>query len=172
MANAGNFELIPPDPGVLAPDVQLAVALGTEGIGDPLAGGAEPIGRGWAFDFARHQFVRSGLAPAEISDLDQLATWIQKCLLTARFAHPIYSSAYGMDEPFGLIGGTFTGAAVASYTEAVRDALTAHDRIVEVTAFTFSQDDDVLLASFTVHVDEVPPTLLHISSIPITGATP
>ena len=58
-----------------------------------------PIARSWAFDFERGRFER-GLAaqgPTESRGVMTLRYWIEKCLRTARGAHPIHPEDYGID---------------------------------------------------------------------------
>lgn len=116
----------------------------------------ETIGRGWAFDFAKGEFVMHGMAPAEIRGIEQLKVWIEKTLRTSRLAHPIYTPSYGRDDPYAGIGQPFTSAVAGRIASDIKAALTYHDRITDVTDIEFdgSVADDQLFVGFTVHTDE------------------
>jgi hypothetical protein len=163
-----GFDLLPPDPGVLNADLALEAALAPVvviGIPEP-----PPIGRGWAFDFLAGEFLLNGSAPAEVSGLDQLRMWIEKTLRTARFAHPIYSESYGMEEPDQLIGEVYEGELAGAYQEAIVDALTVHDRIAAVDGFYFEHDpsDEALFVTFTVTLDSDDEDTIQVSSLPLS----
>ena len=116
-----------------------------------------PIGRSWAFDFTQEQFltnVRSH-APLETRDIATLILWAEKCLRTARGAHPIHPPGYGLQDPHGLIGQVITGAPVADLEARIRDALTFHPRIVDIQDFEYGFDptDEWIAVSFTVVLD-------------------
>lgn len=123
-----------------------------------------PLGRGWAFDFSRGGFIyghetgplaAGGHSPLGTTGLGTLQTWIEKCLLTERGAHPVHPEGYGMVRPFDLIGEQVVGAPVADLEQRVRDALTFHPRITEVRDFEADIDTDreYISVSFTVIVD-------------------
>jgi hypothetical protein len=166
-----GYDLIPPDPGLINPDLQLDAALAPVVDTDPDA--PIPFGKSWRFDFVAGQFVKDGTAPQETYELDSLIMWIEKTARTARYAHPIYSDQYGVEEPDALIGQQADDALLSAYEDGLTEALLVHDRIVAVEGFGFSQDpfDEVLYASFTVIVDGAPPLQtqpLEFSNIPIT----
>lgn len=149
-------ELLPADaPLGFANDLQAAVGLLSNDDASeddtPL-----PFGRTWAFDFETGQFLRHGTAPAVVNELDGLRVWIEKTLRTARGAHPIYSENYGTDFPYEGIGEPFSAEAVGVLTTAISEALLVHDRILDVTEFTFTGDlsSDVLFVNFRVLVDD------------------
>lgn len=157
--DALNYELLPPDPGLISPDLALDAALAP--VEDIENDAPIPFGRSWRFDFLTGQFVRDGTVPKIIYELDTLIIWIEKTLRTARLVHPIYSDEYGVEnaavtEP---IGQQVTDDMLSEYQDAISDALTAHDRIVSVEEFDFDQDpfEETLNASFTVMVDAAPP---------------
>jgi hypothetical protein len=165
-----DYDLIPPDPGLINPDLQLDAALAPVEDAGPDA--PIPFGKSWRFDFIAGQFIRDGSAPQATYELDSLIMWIEKTARTARYAHPIYSDQYGVEEPYGLIGQQADDALLSAYEDGLTEALLVHDRIVAVEGFGFSQDpfDEALYASFTVVVDAAPPLEaqpLEFSNIPI-----
>jgi hypothetical protein len=171
--NALDYDLIPPDPGLINPDLALDAALAP--VEDPETDAPIPFGKSWRFDFIAGQFVRNGTAPQETYELDSLIMWIEKAARTDRYAHPMYSDAYGVEGPLDLIGVQADDDQLSAYQDALTDALLVHDRITAVEDFNFSQDpfDEVLYASFTVVVDAAPPLEaqpLEFSNIPITGS--
>lgn len=129
-----------------------------------------PFGRGWAFDFDTGQFRRGGGGPLGVSGYDQLVMWVQKTMRTARSTHAIYTDNFGVDNPFDLIGKPFTSSGAGRYTEALRDALLAHDRISAVEDVTFdgSPDSSVVYVSLTIVTDEE--ESLEIEGLPLGGA--
>lgn len=162
-----GFDLLPPDPGLISPDLALEAALApVVDLGTPADA---PLGKGWSFDFLTGQFIRHGSSPAEVYDLDNLRVWIEKTLRTARFAHPIYGDQYGIIEPYALIGQPYSSELIGAYQEAVVEALTAHDRIAAVDSFYFQHDpmDDALLASFQVTLDGESQDVIEVNSLPL-----
>jgi hypothetical protein len=113
-----------------------------------------PLGRGWAYDFQRRQFIRSATAhgPLETHGLTTLEMWVEKCLRTARGAHPIYSDDFGIELPADFFGGPVSSFPDDLFRDRVIDALTKHPRIIDVTDFAFDYDPDEewVAASFTV----------------------
>lgn len=117
-----------------------------------------PIGRSWSFDFTRNQF-RSGYranAPLETNGMGTLVQWAEKCLRTARGAHPIHPPGYGMVDPHGLIGEIIDGAPVAELEPRIREALTFHPRIVDIQDFAYDFDpaDEWVSVNFTLVLDD------------------
>ena len=119
---------------------------------------ALPIGRSWAFDFQARRFVRGVRAqgPLETRGQTTLRYWIEKCLRTARGAHPIHPEDYGMNDPTGVYGLPLAEAQGADLEGDIRDALTFHPKIVDVTDFysAYNPDEDYLAVSFTVVLDD------------------
>lgn len=154
MADIG-YDLLPADDLTLTADEALESALSApdlEADPEPL-----PLGRGWDFDFETGQMRRHGEAPAVVSDIANLRVWIAKALATHRFAHPIYSGRFGTDFPGHLlIGHPFSPEVAGEYTEALKAAVLAHDRIEQVTDITYSGDlaSALLEVSFTVVLDD------------------
>lgn len=112
------------------------------------------VGRGWAFDFATGQFARQGASPAVVSGENQLKSWIEKTLYTSRFAHPIYTSEYGTEGLVDIIGKLHEPGSEHTIEIAVRDALIVHDRITNVTDFSFAPVGESLEIGFTVVLDD------------------
>lgn len=111
-----------------------------------------PIGRSWAFDFSRGRFVRRGGGALETHGDATLIVWMEKCLRTARGAHPIHPPGYGLVRPADLIGQTITGAPVAELEARIREALTFNPRIADIIDFDFTLDEDneAISIEFTV----------------------
>ena len=73
-------------------------------------------------------------------------------LLVPRFAHLIYSFDYG-SELESLVGKEMDYAQAAAVS-IISEALTADDRIEEVSDFAFEEEGDRLTASFTVRLSD------------------
>lgn len=164
-----GFSLTPPLPGIINPDLALNAALAPV-VPDPDADPI-PLGRGWAFDWLAGEFRANGLSPAQVYDVDQLAMWIEKTVKTAKMTHPIYGDEYGMDDPTSLIGQPYTAELVGEYIDMITDALTTHDRIVDVTNFMFNQDPatEIMYAGFTVVLDDSDIDTVTVDAIAIGG---
>lgn len=118
-----------------------------------------PFGKGYAFDFQRHELARGreGRSPLKTFGEASLKTRIEKCLRTERGAHPIYSDDYGMEAPFDLIGAPLNSALSSDVQERVRGALVRlDDRIADVRDFSLDYDEQepFLLMSFRVVLDD------------------
>lgn len=145
-----GYDLVPGDDPISVDD-RIAAAVGNLPlIDDPDP--TLPYGRGWDFDFAAGDFRMHGQAPARISGLDHLAVWIEKVLLTARFAHVIYGDEHGIEDASEMIGRQLTPGLLGRYTQHVKDTLTVHDRISDVRDFLFDNDPltPYLYVTFTV----------------------
>lgn len=155
MAFDTGFTLIPADQEITVDELLEAALSGTlpDSTDDPPP---KPLGRGWAFDFNTGQFVAHGSSPAAVDGLEQLKTWIAKALQTARFAHPIYSEDFGVEDPWESFGKLVTPAMTGKMVAKATAALMVHDRITQVTDFTFDHDptSSLLFVSFRVVVDE------------------
>jgi hypothetical protein len=165
-----GYDLLPPDPGLINPDLALDAALAPTVTVDPDA--PIPFGRSWRFDFTAGQFIYDGTAPQETYEMDTLIVWVEKTCRTALFAHPIYSDQYGV-EITDLIGMQVDDELLSGYQNAITQALLVHDRIVSVQDFSFNQDpfDEGLYASFTVVLDTAPPfeaQPVEFTNVPVT----
>jgi hypothetical protein len=118
----------------------------------------QPIGRGWAYDWESKRFVRApqGWQPMQTQGEQTLREWVAKCMRTQRGAHPVHPEDYGMDDPFLLVGLPATDAPVGQYEDDLRQALTFHPRIADVTDFSSSVDQDsgTVQLTFTVVLDD------------------
>jgi hypothetical protein len=146
-----GYDLLPPDPSIISPDLALEAALAP--VVDLQPPEVLPYGKGWAFDFVANEFFMHGSSPAAAYDTDNLVVWIEKCLRTARFTYPIYSDDFGVSDPTLLIGGPLQPETVAQWEQDVVEALTTHDRILDVVNFVYRQADDVLNILFEVILD-------------------
>lgn len=169
--DALGADLIPPDPGLVNPDLALDAALAPVEQTDPDV--PQPFGRSWRFDFINGGFFMDGGAPKETYELDSLIVWVEKTLRTDRYAHPIYSDSYGIEGPFDVIGQQADDEVLSAYQDAITEALLIHDRITAVEDFSFQQDpfDDAVYASFTVILDAAPPLEaqpLEFQNVPLT----
>lgn len=149
-----GFTLLPPDPVIINPDLQLEAALVPPFDLQPPT--VQPYGRGWAFDFIQNEFIFHGGAVAEVYDTDNLQVWIEKALRTAKATYEIYGDDYGMTDPFAMIGQPVEPALIGDYEQQVTDALLVHDRIVAVEDFAYTPFDDQLYITFTVVLDGNP----------------
>lgn len=159
--------ILPAEDDQLDVDVQLAQVEGD--LADDLVEGDEfdlvldeapdelpPLGKGYAFDFTRRQFVRAGRTPAVTHGDQTLREWVAKAIHTERGAHPIHSDEYGMDDPFRLIGSPVRGAAVAQYEQDLVRCLTTHPRIADVRDFGVTDDEDgkAIWLTFLIVLDD------------------
>jgi len=129
-----------------------------------------PFGKSWKFDFATSKFLKvPGRGPLRTQGIDTLRAWIEKCLFTARDAHPIYSEDYGTDDPFGWAGQPFTDEAVGDLERKVSEALTQHPRILEIEDFTTDYDpgDEELFVRFRCVIDGGDDLIIDDLAVPI-----
>lgn len=94
----------------------------------------EPTGYTWAFDFAAGRFIRHGQAPARVGGLEVVR---QRCLMAlnaARYAHPVFSSKFGVEGPQSGIGtaGAAARAEAERWKGRIRDALLVFDDVTDV----------------------------------------
>lgn len=158
-----GFELLPVDDEGTTPEEDLAAAERSaledalEGLDDPADEvPPEPFGRSWAFDFERGRFRRQGEAPGEVRGLVALEQWCQVAIRTARYAHAVFTDAFGMERPASAIGQVDVRDEVADYGDRLRAALLVHDRITDVVDYRASYDPEeglLLVESFTVVTD-------------------
>lgn len=118
----------------------------------------DPVGRSWAFDFQRRRFLigPGGHGPVATYGDATLKVWIEKCLNTDRGAHAIYSDDYGVDDLNDGFGGPTSQFPTGDYEQRIRDALTFHPRIVDVSGFVWDLDpaDDAISVGFQVDLDD------------------
>lgn len=134
-----GFELIPADDFALDELANLAAAAASaleapDARAPDTEDPPEPTGYSWAFDFAAGRFVRYGSAPAVVRGNAALE---QRCLLAlnaARYAHRVFSPAFGLEEPRQGIGlaGDAAREAADDWRGKVRDALLIFDDVTDV----------------------------------------
>lgn len=168
----------PESPEAVSADVEfdrIADAIDGLPLGDPDviiedAGADEvPLGKTWWFDFDQRRFVSGGgRGPLAVRGIAGLRIWVEKTLRTARGAHPIYSGDYGLDDPWDIIGSPLAAISVGDLESRIRDALTYHPRIVDVSDFVATKDEDqeALFLSFRVILDDE--TLLAFRSLSLS----
>lgn len=106
-------------------------------------GEAPPLGAAPAFDFSTNRWITGGgYGPLMTREDRTLSFWIEKCLRTDRGAHPVHPDGYGMIRPFDLIGMPMDDLPLTDLFDRIRDALTFHPRIVDVTDFEADYDPD------------------------------
>jgi hypothetical protein len=137
--------LTPDQDEPLTASEQLAAAeADIEGTADPdlvVDASPPPLGRDWAFDPVAGGFSLSPAGgPQPTYGLATLRVWIDKCLHTARGAHPIYGDDYGLERPFDLIGLPLDDSGLFDYEGRVRRALTYHPRITGIRGFSATPD--------------------------------
>jgi hypothetical protein len=168
-----GLDLIPPDGDPVSPEEDLAAAVA--GALDAPAEATEdaPVafGRTWAFDYEAGRFVREGGRPRPVAGLDAFEVWCGMAVRVARFAHPIFSAGFGMDEPENVIGEAANTLEVfGDWGDRLREALLVHDRAQGVEDYDARWDmnegevsatwrvvtdagdvrfDDLILGSFT-----------------------
>jgi hypothetical protein len=115
-----------------------------------------PIGRSWAYDFAAGRFIRSPQArgPLAISGSSTLEQWVEKCMRTARGAHPVHEN-FGMEGPGDFIGVSVDEFPLDEFRDRVTEALLRHPRIDDTTDWSTDYDDDeeYVVVSFSVVTD-------------------
>jgi hypothetical protein len=90
----------------------------------------------------------------ETRGISTLQGWIEKCLRTARGAHPIHPEDYGIEMPDNAIGRAHDFDTDLELR--IREALQFHPRIADVTDFVREDDpdDEFITVSFTVVLDD------------------
>lgn len=131
-----GFELIPADDEELSPAADLDAAEASAlGEAEPEAPEPpEPTGYTWKFDWAAGRFMRHGSSPARIFGLDALAERCMMAVNSARYAHPVFSDEFGVEDPTAGIGEV--GPAAVEFADdwrvKVRDALMVFDDVTDV----------------------------------------
>lgn len=96
-------------------------------------------------------------SPAMVTGKDALRQWCLMAVHSARYAHGVFTSNFGMELPDSLIGeATDISGKMADWGERLRRALTVHERIVAVSEYeaTWVEEQNVVVISFTVVTDE------------------
>jgi hypothetical protein len=142
-----GFVMLPPDDEGVEPvaDLDAAAASALEASGadqitvedDPPV----PFGRTWLFDFQAGRTVRQGIAPAETRGIGALRMRCLMAVYSARYAHAVFSDAFGMEHPEEPVGRLLNDEVVAEYGERLKEALLRVDpRIVAVDNFEATYD--------------------------------
>ena len=154
MAEPGE-SLIPGDDVDQRVDAAVASALATEP--DEAEVETLPFGSSWQFDFETGLFVREGSGAQRAYGEAAIAMWCMMALSSTRFAHDVFSEAFGTESTDDLLGQAMTGEIASEYEARMRDALLVHDRIVAVEDFMVEFDpasDTLEISNFTVVTDE------------------
>lgn len=112
---------------------------------------APTYGRGWAFDFAKGDFVLDGAGG--VVALDGHNAWVQWCVktvLTQRLAYPIYSNQYGCEVLEAMKSATNRRTAEAEIARTITEALLADARTAAVRDFQVTWEGDQVRVSCTV----------------------
>lgn len=135
---------------VVADDLPTVVVEDTE---------APPLGRSWAFDRGLERFVRDGsLGPRQTRGVATLLVWIDKAIHTQRGALAIHPPGYGMRDPSSIFGQPVTSLSAQVIEQDLRECLTFHPRIADVTdtAIIVDPDSEAAYVEYSVLTD--PPT--------------
>lgn len=163
-----DLPLVPDDDLGSTPDEDLdaAAASALEAWPTPAEGRQPvPFGKTPLFDFEKGRFVkRGGLegtdspgAPVFVSGVDALKQWCLMAIYSARFAHPVFTGAFGMEIPESVIGeATGIPVAIADWGARMQEALLVHDRIVSVEDYegVWDAEEGIITTSFTVITDQ------------------
>lgn len=157
-----DFDLLPADDEGLAPADDLAAAAASafasadEGVPEADLPVPMPFGKTPLFDFERGRMVRQGGSPVYVRGRRALE---QRCLMaihSARFAHAVFSDAFGMERPEAPRGDAVSVEAAAEFGRRLRDALLPFDRVVAVENIEvdFPEDGVMFIRNFDVVTDE------------------
>ena len=116
-----------------------------------------PIGRTWAFDFDKGDFVTTnGGTPIKIENDDSriIQQWIRRALTTERLSYLIYPADFGVElDP--VISHSLTGpAATAQVAATVNDTLMYHDRIESVNNIVVTEQNGKIYVSAEVQISQ------------------
>lgn len=117
----------------------------------------QPFGNSWEFDFEAGQFVRTGSSPKAAAEFAALEQWCLMAIFSARFAHPVFSDDFGMEEPDALMGEFAIGEALADWQQHLVEALLVHDRVTSIEDLDLSWDPStgvLTINAMTVVTDE------------------
>lgn len=116
-----------------------------------------PLGRSVMFDFAAGRMVTgAGRSPLATRGQTTLLVWIEKCLRTENGASPIHPPEYGLVGTTQGIGQPYDSPELADLEDRIREALTFHPLISDITDFAkdYDPDDEFLAVRFTVVIDD------------------
>jgi Protein of unknown function (DUF2634) len=156
MAEQGET-LIPADqPEDQRVDAAVASAL-TDADTPPDEEEAIPFGMSWAFNFETGRFVREGSGATRTYGVDTLEQWCLMAMNSTRFAHDVFSEAFGVESLDDIIGTVMASELAAEFEARLRDALLVHDRVVAIEDFAVDYqpaEDALYVQAFTVVTDE------------------
>lgn len=115
-----------------------------------------PFGRTPLFDFETGRMVRAGGDPVWVTGLAAVEQWCLMAAHSARYAHSVFTAAFGMEEPDSPIGEvTLIAEETSDWGERLAEALLVHDRVIAVDAVELRAEDDALyIDGFEVVTDE------------------
>lgn len=132
----------------------------------------QPLGKTWRFDYGLRRFVRRGLTPVEVTDVDCVAQWCMLALRTERLGHPaVFDDEFGIeraDEPIGMLVGSVQ---LSDLRDRITASLLRHDRVTAVENVAIHVDgEDVVVDSLSIVLDGTSVTSL--SDLRVPGAAP
>lgn len=142
-----NFELIPVEDDLLPTADQQINAATAAALADPDAPAPDPApaptptGYTWAFDFEGGRFVRQGGSPARVTGYEPLKQRVLMALNSARYAHAVFSTQFGVEAPLRGIGEAGQDALIAAddWRVQIREALMVFEDVADV-AVTVTYD--------------------------------
>lgn len=156
------FSMLPAEDPQTSPDDQIAAAAaGALAVPVSLRQVAPqpvvPFGRSWQFDWEAGQFIHAGASPADTHGFGALEQWCLMAIHAARYAHPVFSDQFGMENPDSPIGEFAEGEILADWQRALVDALMVHDRVTSVENMDLDWDPStgiLTINNFDVVTDE------------------
>lgn len=79
--------------------------------------------------------------------------WCEAALHTPLRGYSVFTDRFGMEDPDALVGVLDETELAADYEQRIKDALTVHDRIADVTEFSLEREGDVVTLSFAITTD-------------------
>lgn len=139
-----TLEELEPLSGPLAPpDLDISDAALEDDASITINKPPPPLGQTPAWDFGMRDFIGRGQGPLLVRGDAALRQWVEKCLQTHAGAHAVHPPGYGMERPItDLLGHPEAEAEVGDLETIIRDALTFHPRISDVTNFELAWHED------------------------------
>lgn len=161
---ADEIELLPADDDVAPTAEEELNAAVASALVDPEAppvvveDAPDPTGYSWAFDFAAGRFVRQGGSPARVTGFEPLKQRVLMALNSARFAHTVFSSSFGVERPTLGIGDAGVDAQIAAddWRVQIREALLVDEEIADVAVRVAYNpvEGALLLTEFVITTNE------------------
>jgi hypothetical protein len=101
-------------------------------------------------------FARAARQPKRAA-CSRLEQWLLMMLHTARYAHPVFSDAFGVEDPSLGIGETRVAEMLDDWETQIREGALVHDRVAEVTEFEAAYDPTqgvLTIINFSVVTDD------------------